>query len=103
MWNAKCLVQVQMRHVSAHNEWIRHTDLSLQICTVKVHLTTKLVYNVNGLLNFGKVDTCGAGLRDHAGCQYILVGLCLRTQIIEINGTIWKRLDRHYFHSSHHS
>ena len=52
-YNAECLVQVEMRHIRAVVTWSAQTDLSVQVRSVKVNLTTVFV---NQLTQLAKID-----------------------------------------------
>ncbi len=87
------LVQVQVGDIGTHDGRVGEGNLSLQVGTVQVHLTSVVVNNLEGFLDVLEVATSGSGLGDHGSSELVLVELSLGSQILQIDRTINLGLD----------
>ena len=86
--NGEGLVQVQVRNVAAELTRLSEAHLSVQVCTIQVHLATRLVNQLANLSNllFKHTVSGGVGNHDAGNLGTVLLDLCL--QVININRTI---------------
>mmetsp|Transcript_706 Transcript_706/g.1466 ORF Transcript_706/g.1466 Transcript_706/m.1466 type:complete len:291 (+) Transcript_706:555-1427(+) len=101
MGNAEGLVQVQVAHISADYARRSETQLCIHVGTIHVDLATELVDGVADLLDVVlKESPCG-WIRDHEGCQVVLVCLAQLAELTHVHALgILNPLD---LHAAHHS
>lgn len=108
-----------MANITAACGRVRETNLGIQIRSVEVDLTTILMDDIARLLDAVLKHTVGGWVRDlgdkirpgtndahendghHERCKVVFVLLCLRTEVHNVETTIWKALHSYYFQASH--
>ena len=59
MGNAERLVQVEMADIRPKRSWPAHTDLSVEVGTIQIHLTAMLMNQAADLTDSGLEDPMG--------------------------------------------
>src|ERR1700761_207094 len=87
MWDAKCLVQVQMAYVSANFTRRAKPNLRIHVCSIHINLTAVLVDKLTSLFDLWLKDTKGAGIGDHDGAELLIMFFAFCFQIGHIQVT----------------
>mmetsp|Transcript_2617 Transcript_2617/g.7893 ORF Transcript_2617/g.7893 Transcript_2617/m.7893 type:complete len:987 (-) Transcript_2617:315-3275(-) len=99
--DAERLVQVQVAHVSSDDARRREADLGVHIGAIHVHLTAVLVDDPADLVGAILVDTMGGRVRDHEGCQVVLMLYGLGANLLDVDVALGVDADRDNLHACH--
>lgn len=112
-------MKVHVTDITATCGRIRKTNLGIQICSIEVDLTAILMDDTARLLDAVLKHAVGRWVRDlgdkvglgtnivserktyHERRKVVFVLLCLRTEVCNIETTIWQTLDRNHLQASH--
>ena len=101
MRNAKGLVQVQMRNISAKFARCCAAHQGIQIGAIQVDLATMFMDHIAYFPDIFFENTMGGWIGDHQGTQVVRVFCGLFLEVAQINITVFVTPDHDYLHPGH--
>ena len=101
VWNAKCLVQIQVANVRADVARPAKADLRVHVRAVHVNLAAVFVHDLANFPDRGFEDAVRGRVGDHERGQIVAVRLGLGAQIGEIDVAVFETAHRHDAEAGH--
>ena len=88
-------MQVQVANIRTDRARISQTDLRVHVSAIHIKLSTASVNDLAHLLDIRLEDTVCRRIGDHTCRQMLLVGLCLLTEVLQVDVSVLVAFYRH--------